>query len=68
MLILTRRIGESVRIGDDTVVTVLQVRKNQVRIGFEVPSDRRVFREEIWIKQQDEENETLSASNGQVDE
>ena len=55
MLILTRRIGESVRIGDDTKVTVLQVRKNQVRIGFEVPSDQRVFREEIWLKQQGED-------------
>lgn len=57
MLILTRRIGESVRIGDDTVVTVLQVRRNQVRIGFDVPSDQRVFREEIWVKQNDSEDD-----------
>ena len=50
MLILTRRTGETVRIGDNIKISVLNVRKNQVRIGFDVPSDLPVFREEIWEK------------------
>lgn len=57
MLILTRRVGEAVRIGDDIKISVLNVRKNQVRIGFEAPGDRPVFREEIWEKKQDEDDE-----------
>lgn len=50
MLILTRRVGEAVRIGKDIKVSVVSVRKNQVRIGFEAPSSSPVYREEIWIK------------------
>ena len=50
MLILTRRVGESVRIGKDIRVSVVSVRKNQVRIGFEAPSSSPVYREEIWVK------------------
>ena len=50
MLILTRRVGESVRIGNDIKISVLNVRKNQVRIGFEAPGDHPVYREEIWEK------------------
>ena len=57
MLILTRRVGESVRIGDDIKISVLNVRKNQVRIGFEAPGDRPVYREEIWEKKQTEPEE-----------
>ncbi|MYD44265.1 MAG: carbon storage regulator CsrA [Gammaproteobacteria bacterium] len=52
MLILTRRVGESVRIGNDIKISVLNVRKNQVRIGFEAPADHPVYREEIWVKKQ----------------
>jgi carbon storage regulator len=48
MLILTRRIGENVRIGDDVVVTVLGVKGNQVRLGIEAPKSVPVHREEIF--------------------
>jgi carbon storage regulator len=48
MLILTRRIGESVMIGDDVTVTVLNVHGNQVRIGVHAPRDVPVHREEIF--------------------
>lgn len=50
MLILTRRSGESVRIGDDVTVTVLDVRGHQVRIGIAAPKDMAVHREEIAEK------------------
>jgi carbon storage regulator len=48
MLILTRRIGENLRIGDDVVVTVLSVKGNQVRLGVEAPKSVPVHREEIF--------------------
>jgi carbon storage regulator len=54
MLILTRRVGETLMIGDDVTVTVLGVKGNQVRIGVNAPRDVSVHREEIYdrIKQE----------------
>ena len=48
MLILTRRVGETVVIGDDVTVTVLGIKGNQVRIGVKAPKDVPVHREEIF--------------------
>ncbi len=48
MLILTRRVGETLVIGDDVTVTVLGVRGNQVRLGVNAPKDVAVHREEIY--------------------
>ena len=54
MLILTRRVGETVMIGNDVTVTVLGVKGNQVRIGINAPKNVAVHREEIYerIKQE----------------
>ena len=50
MLILTRRVGENLRIGDEVIVTVLGVKGNQVRIGVDAPRTVEVHREEIFEK------------------
>jgi carbon storage regulator len=48
MLVLTRKVGESIRIGNDVTVQVLAIRGGQVRIGLTAPADVRIFREEIF--------------------
>lgn len=53
-LILTRRPGEKLMIGDDIVITVLEVRGSQVRIGISAPDDVSVDREEIYARKQAE--------------
>jgi len=56
MLILTRRIGETLKIGDEISVTVLGVKGNQVRLGINAPDDVPVHREEIHAKIQREKD------------
>lgn len=54
MLILTRRVGETLMVGDNVTVTVLGVKGNQVRIGVNAPKDVSVHREEIYMRIQAE--------------
>ena len=65
MLILTRRVGETVMIGDDVAVTVLGVKGNQVRIGVNAPKDVAVHREEIYerIKKEGETGDKAKAAD-----
>lgn len=48
MLVLTRKAGETIRIGDNITVRVLEARGSQVRIGIEAPGDVKIYREEIY--------------------
>ncbi len=62
MLILTRRVGETLMIGDSVSVTVLGVKGNQVRIGITAPKDVAVHREEIFQRIQRGEDAAASAN------
>jgi len=65
MLILTRRPGERVVIGDEVLVTVMEVTGNIVRLGIEAPSGISIYREEIWLAVK-EENRAAAAGAGDL--
>ncbi|UCD35222.1 MAG: carbon storage regulator CsrA [Nitrospiraceae bacterium] len=54
MLVLTRKSNESVKLGDEITVTIIEVKGNSVRLGIEAPADIRVFRKELYEKIREE--------------
>jgi carbon storage regulator len=68
MLILTRRVGETLMIGNDVTVTVLGVKGNQVRIGVNAPKDVAVHREEIFerIKREEDQSSRSDAPTAKI--
>jgi len=61
MLILTRRVGETLMVGDEVTVTVLGVKGNQVRLGVNAPKEVAVHREEIYLRIQHEKTSDSEA-------
>ena len=62
MLVITRKAGEAIRIGDDVTITVLDVAGSTVRIGIDAPSEIPVFRQEIWAAVKEENRAAADAS------
>lgn len=67
MLILTRKIGESITIGEQVKITVLGVFGRQVRLGVDAPPDVLVHREEVYVKIQEENRQALKASDNDLE-
>lgn len=56
MLVLSRRLGQSIRIGDDITITVINSRGNHIRIGISAPQDVPVHRSEVYVRNHPSEN------------
>ena len=63
MLILSRKVGDSIIIGDNVVITVLDVRGKQLRLGIIAPKDVPVYRDEIYLKIMQKKQEHLTSRN-----
>ena len=63
MLILTRRIGESLMIGDDVIIMVTNIKENQIRLSIKAPKDISVHREEIYQRIQNEKYQDKQAAD-----
>ena len=66
MLVLTRKVGETIRVGDDVTVQVLGIRGSQVRLGFAAPTSVRIFREEIFRVIEGQNREARLADEGSL--
>jgi carbon storage regulator len=62
MLVITRKSGEAIRIGDDVTITVLDVSGSTVRIGIDAPGEIPIFRQEIWAAVREENRAAADAS------
>ncbi len=62
MLILTRKPGESIYIGDDVKVTIVEIKGHQIRVGIDAPKDRRIYREEIFLQILEENKQAAEAA------
>jgi carbon storage regulator len=63
MLILTRRPGESIYLGDDIKITVLSVQGKQIKVGLDVPGDLPVYREELYLRVQEQNKMALELAD-----
>ncbi len=63
MLVLSRKLNEKIRIGNDIIINVLAISENQIKIGIEAPNDVRIYREEIYEKVKDYSLEAAKRSS-----
>ncbi len=63
MLVLTRKIGESIAIDDHIKIRVVQIKGKQVRLGIEAPKDTKIHREEVYLSIQEQNKEAVSTSS-----
>ena len=63
MLLLTRKLGENIRIGDDVKITIVEVKGNHVKLGIDAPPSIKVHREEIYERIQQERQRAIAAGN-----
>jgi carbon storage regulator len=66
MLILTRRAGESLHLGDNIKITVFSIQGKQVKLGIHVPDDIVVYREEIYLRVKEENRQAALADNSDL--
>jgi len=66
MLILTRRAGESLHIGNDIKITLLSIQGKQVKIGIEVPDGTAVLREEVYLRVKEENKQSLMVQDADL--
>ena len=63
MLVLTRKLNQSIKIGDDIEITVIEVRGDQIRLGVTAPRDVTVHRREVWDQVQEENKRAAASGN-----
>jgi len=68
MLVLTRKLGETIVIGDDITIKVVDIHGKQIRLGIEAPTEISIFRGEIYDRIQEENKRTQADSSGLNDE
>ena len=66
MLILTRKAGESLHLGDDITITVFSVQGRQVKLGIDVPGDMTVYRAEVYQRIKDENRQAMQTSDNDL--
>ncbi len=62
MLVLTRKLGESIAIDDNIKITVVQIKGKQVRLGIQAPKDTRIHREEVYIAIQEQNKASVTTT------
>ena len=66
MLVLTRKLGESIAIDDHIKIVVVQIKGKQVRLGIQAPKETKIHREEVYTAIQEQNKESLSSNNALI--
>jgi len=67
MLVLTRKIGETITIDDHIKITVVQIKGKQVRVGIDAPKETKIYREEVYTAIQEENRAALQSMSGDIE-